>query len=98
MTTRPTVSLAQLDVLEAAAEGNLTSCGQPCGHWRIDGDAVTPSARFLLLRGLIAEGESFEDAEGKKRVRAFVTPAGRELLEDFASREPARKDSDADPS
>ena len=49
MTTRPTVSIAQLDVQEAAEAGKLSRSADPfydLGAWRIDGGgpAVTVSA------------------------------------------------------
>lgn len=99
MTTRPTVSIAQLDVLEAAAAGKLSrsDTDYDLGTWRIDGDgpAVTGSATSLLKRGLIEESPPC-DLDG--RLPAYPTEAGHALLAELASREPARKDPDADPS
>lgn len=102
MTTRPTVSRAQHDALEAAAAGVLIESkrrGETYLHWRIEIDedicqTVTRTAESLRARGLIAKGAPRADGS----VPAVVTDAGRELLAELASREPARKDDDADPS
>lgn len=94
MTTRPVVSIAQLDALEAAAEGTLTRPDEKFPHWRIgDGLAVTPTARALLDRGLIEE-QPPQDGQ----ILAIPTEAGRAILAELASRAPAGKDQDADPS
>lgn len=97
MTTRPIVSIAQLDALEAAAEGTLTRPDEKFPHWRIgDGLAVTPSARALLARALIEETGAAEylnpiTFEIERVIYARITAAGRELLEDLRGRAPRGK-------
>lgn len=96
MTTRPIVSLAQLEVLEAAAAGVLLQSqqrGYAYAHWRIEHDVdiykpVTRTADSLLVRGLIAKGPTLQSPDGIPRIRAVVTDAGRALLDELASREP----------
>lgn len=86
VTTRPTVSRAQLDALEATAESKLSRADGPYPHWYIDdGLAVTASALALLGRGLIEEGHVRDDG----RIPAVLTEAGRELLDELASRAPS---------
>lgn len=92
MTTRPTVSLAQLDALEAAAAGTLSrsDVDYDYGTWRIDGDgpAITTTVASLLKRGLIEESQPCA-LDGQ--IPAILTDAGRELLADLASRTPPGK-------
>lgn len=95
MTTRPTVSIAQLDALEAAAAGVLVQSkrrGESYPHWRIELDEdifelVTRTADSLLARGLIEKGVARDDGS----VPAVVTEAGRAILADLASRSPHGK-------
>jgi hypothetical protein len=102
MTTRPTLSLRQLDTLEAIAEFEVSKPDQAVhGYhdfetWRISGDgpAVTVQVDSLLRKGLAVVDDTPTDG----RWYAILTDAGRELLAELASRAPAGKDRDADPS
>ena len=102
MTTRPTVSRAQLDALEGAQDGRLRRPDTREEYWRIErrnGTSIpaTPSARTLVARGLVAElaVEWFNPItfEIERVIYAQVTEAGRALLVDFASREPTPKET-----
>jgi hypothetical protein len=89
-----TISLGQLNALEAADKGTLRRgslehdraiTGSRLGIWRIDGGrAITISALILIDRGLIAEGPANPDGT----IPAIVTGLGREVLDELASRQP----------
>jgi hypothetical protein len=89
------ISLAQLKVLEAAAAGKLHAriddpqiTASTLHIWRIDGSrAVMLSANALLHRGLIAEATPLPDG----RITAAVTELGQALLDELASREPTKE-------
>lgn len=88
------ISRAQLEALEAAKRGELSRPDEKHEHWRIAGAttgpvrslAVTPSARTLLARGFIREA-----APSNGRITAIVTENGHAVLDEFASREPAKQ-------
>lgn len=94
MTTRPIVSVLQLDVLEAAAAGRLALSqqhGESYPHWRIQLDdattkPVTRTANGVLTRGLIAKGDRFTDDDPTVLARGVPTHAGRAILDDLRSR------------
>ena len=92
MTTRPVVSIPQLDALEATAAGVLVQSqrrGETYPHWRIELDEdifqlITRTADTLLKRGLIRKGTPRDDGS----VPAELTDEGRAILDDLASRSP----------
>lgn len=96
MTTRPIVSVAGLEAMEAADAGVLTygqRRGETYAHWRIEIDAdiwkpVTRTGGSLLARGLIAKGDAFHDEHGNEHVRAVLTDTGRAILDDLHGRSP----------
>lgn len=93
MTTRPIVSIAQLDALEAAAAGVLIQSqrrGETYPHWRIELDEdifqlITRTADSLLARRLIRKGTPRNDGS----IAAELTETGRAILDDLASRTPS---------
>lgn len=99
MTTRPIVSIAQLDALEAADAGVLVQSqrrGETYPHWRIELDEdifqlITRTADSLLARALIRKGTPRSDDS----VPAELTEAGRAILAELASRAPAADPEDA---
>lgn len=99
MTTRPTASRSQLEVLEAAAVGVLVQSkrrGESYVHWRIEIDEditkpVTRTADHLIARQLIAKGEPRTGGA----VPAVLTDAGSKLLADLHGRGPADTEGEA---
>lgn len=85
------ISRAQLEALEAAKRGELSRPDQKHEHWRIAGGttgyfgarAVTATARTLLARDFIREGEASDG-----RIPAVITENGLAVLDELASREP----------
>lgn len=90
MTTRPTVSRAQLDVLQAVARGEVSKpnhTGYDMGTWRVGGSrgrAVTIPLQSLIRKGLVQPYGATKDM----RRYAQITDHGRALLDDYASRQP----------
>jgi Mn-dependent DtxR family transcriptional regulator len=102
MTTRPTVSRTGLDTLTATRRGEVSRESGSRAldfSWRSSpsGPSLTSTVEALERRGLVEEGTPLV-VNGEQRTPLVLTDRGRELLEELASREPARKDPDADPS
>lgn len=89
--TKPTVSRAQVDALEATDRGEVFGLGRGTARlwWRqVRPDdaphAVTRTVWILIERGFVEVG--YPDDDG--RFPVTLTSAGRELLDELASREP----------
>lgn len=90
MTTRPAVSLAQLDALEAAAGGTVLRRPDSTHWWDTEagpdqGALLTVPVRVLLERGLLEEGPPIADG----MIPVVPTVAGHALLDDLTNRGPA---------
>jgi DNA-binding MarR family transcriptional regulator len=104
MTTRPIVSRAQLDALEATARSEVSrGAGLDPGTdyaWRAHpaGPSITVTVEALQRRGLVRESMETVVVDGRRHRLLVLTAAGAELLAELASRAPAGKEHDADPS
>lgn len=94
MTTRPTLTRVQLEVLEAIARGEVSKpnhTGYDMGTWRVcvagrPSRAVTVPTEAVIRKGLAELGHTAD-----VRLYARLTDHGRELLADLASRTPDGK-------
>lgn len=88
---KPTISRAQLEALAAIARGEIFGTGNIANRlwWRqmraeATPHAITRTVWILIGHGVAASGDPDDD----DRTPVELTAAGRELLDDLASREP----------